>query len=134
MKPEIIYFSGLFDGEGSVIVRFRKDNRYENGYQITPWVNLTQKNRDVVDKMVNVFKTGKIYYHKRDNLWHVNIYGINNLISFTEKILPYLIVKKKRCEVFLKVLELMKEKKHLTKNGLNNIMTLWDPETEDNAG
>ncbi len=134
METEIIYFAGLFDGEGSLIIRFKKDERYRSGYQVSPWVNITQRNREVLEKMIKIFKMGKIYYHKRDKLWHMNIYGLDNLINFTKHILPYLIIKKEKCQNFLKSLEIMKERKHLDSDGLKNLMTLWNPDTEANAG
>ena len=124
----IEYITGFFDGEGSLILRFRDDKRYKTGVQITPHINITNSNKDVLDMIQSHYGFGKIYWHKRDCLWYLNIYKIDQLIEFTSSLIPYSIVKEKEKElgVFLNILKMMKVKKHLSSEGLLKIFNLWE--------
>ena len=133
MNLEIIYFAGFLDGEGSCIVRFMKDKRYLSGYQITHWINLTQKDKEILIKFQKIFGCGKLYFHKRDQLWHLDIWKRNEIIRVMKQLLPYLVVKKKKATRFLEVIQMMKRKKHLEPKGLEKIHLLWDPKTERNT-
>ena len=126
------YIAGFFDGEGSCIVRFKKDQRYGTGIQVSPWINITSSNRKVLELIRSKFNAGKIYFHKRDKLWHLNIYATDDLLKITSLLLKKTIIKKKKLGRFLKILKLMKNKEHLTPKGLEKIKMLWHPETEAN--
>ena len=119
------YIAGIYDGEGSSIVRFRKDSRYRTGVQIDPHINITNTNKEVLELIKSYFGYGYIYWHKRDELWYYNIYKKDQLIDFTETLIPYTIIKRKELEIFLKIMKMMKQKEHLTLSGLEIIHNLW---------
>lgn len=127
------YLAGFFDGEGSLILRLKKDPRYKLGYQIELHTNITQKDRNVLEMIQKKFGFGKIYFHKRDELWHYNIYKISEIKKFVSAIKGRVVVKKERLEKFDKCLNIIISKKHLSNNGVKKIMGIWSaPETEDN--
>ncbi len=129
------YLAGFFDGEGSLIIRIRKDNRYKTGYQVELKVNITQKNEEVLKLIQKRFGFGKIYFHRRDKLWHYNVYRRAEIKKFISAIRGRVIVKKKRLGEFEKCLDIIDSKKHLTKKGVRAIMGIWGvPETEVNSG
>lgn len=74
MKQETFnaYVAGLFDGEGSCVVRKRRDKRYKKGYQVLIKVTLHNKNKKVLEKIQSNFG-GHIYFHKRDRIWYLKI-------------------------------------------------------------
>ncbi|RLI24174.1 hypothetical protein DRO57_07345, partial [Candidatus Bathyarchaeota archaeon] len=82
MKAEAMlsldYIAGLFDGEGSVVVRFKKDKRYKAGYQLMLKVTLPQKSKELLEKVRDTLNMGKLYYHRRDELRYLEIYNIND--------------------------------------------------------
>jgi len=120
------YTAGFFDGEGSIVVRFKKDKRYKSGIHILIKVNVTQKDRKVLEDIRSVFVCGHVYFHKRDKLWYLEIYRIREIEKFINAILPYSRVKK--------VLKIIKKKEHLSSDVLKKIKILWlGPETGANT-
>ena len=119
------YITGIFDGEGSLIIRFRKDKRYKTGILVDPHINITNSNKEVLEMIQSFFGYGYIYWHERDQLWYLNINKNSQLIDFTETLMPYSIIKKNELEIFLQILKLMRQKAHLTFEGLEYINTLW---------
>ncbi len=128
------YLAGFFDGEGSLTIRFRKDNRYKNGVQILPRINITQANKEILEKIKRTTKCGNIYFNRRDGTWSLDIYKIDELIKFTKMIKDKVIVKRKSLEKFYLILLMIKKKQHLDKKNLEKIKRLWlGPETEANT-
>lgn len=127
------YLAGFFDGEGSIIIRFKKDERYRAGYQIEPKINISQKHKGVLKIIQRKLGYGKIYYHKRDKLWHYNVQRFKDIRSFVSLIRGRVIVKKDRLKRFESCLDTL-SKKHVTKNNIIQIMRFWNaPETEVNS-
>ena len=129
------YLRGFIDGEGSFIITFRNDERYLTGVHIEPHFNITQKDKSILEKIRKEIGIGQIYYHKRDDLWHFNILKLKDLLSFVEIIKDGLYVKKDKAQRFYKCILLMKEKRHLTKDGVSIIFNLWTiPKTDAKSG
>ena len=60
------YIAGFFDGEGSIIVRLKKDPRYHAGYQVVLKITLHQKSKAILEEILKSLGVdGKIYFHKR---------------------------------------------------------------------
>ena len=127
------YIAGFFDGEGSLILRFKPDNRYKTGIQVGAHINITQKNLEVLKLIQKELKMGKIYFHSRDQLWFLIIYKIEDKMKFVELIKGKLFVKKNELERFSVILETMKNKEHLSKEGIEKLKMIWfAPKTEAN--
>jgi len=115
-------------------VRFRKDKRYKSGYQISLKINITQKNKKILEEIRNALGYGNIYFHRRDELWYLEIYKLNEIENFVKNIIPYSIIKREKLNKLLKIIEEVKKKKHLSQRGLKKIKMLWlGPETGANT-
>ena len=123
MKPE--YIAGFFDGEGSLILRVRKDQRYKNGFQIKPHIDVTQKNPKVLRKIQHELNMGKIYKNSSDDVCHLCIYQTDDIVKFLELIKNHVIVKKAKLNKFLYCLKMFQNKKHLSQSGFERIKTVW---------
>ena len=127
------YIAGLFDGEGSVVVRFKKDERYKAGYQLMLKVTLPQKSKELLEKVRDTLNMGKLYYHRRDELWYLEIYNIDDLFKFTNLMKGRVFLKREKLTKLSRIICLMKKKRHLSLSGIKFIMTVWrTPETGDN--
>ena len=83
---------------------------------------------------MTIFQTGRIRYKSGSNATFV--YTIDNRVSLKEKVIPFYEtyvnkygckVKKNRCIVFKKLLQLLKQKAHCNLDGLVfQILPLWD--------
>jgi len=128
------YLAGFFDGEGSFILRFQKDSRYKTGWQVKPHINITQKNKEVLEKIKDELKIGNLYFHKRDKIWYFNVHKIQHLLKFVSLLKGKMLVKAKGLEKFEQCLVLISKKEHLTEDGLNKIKMIWlTLETEANT-
>lgn len=105
---DIRYFCGLFDGEGSfsIQVNIRKQNR--SSIHFNPRITMTLKKGHgntilIMDDLQKTFG-GKIYYtdKKSELRWHVG--KREELINLTNKMIPYLIIKKDIAKRFLEAL------------------------------
>jgi intein-encoded DNA endonuclease-like protein len=126
MAISLDYIAGLFDGEGSIIVRFKRDRRYRAGYQLVIKITLHQKQRDVLEiimKKLNI--DAHIYYHKRDKLWYLEIYKIHDIEKFALLIGSRSFIKKDSFEKLIKIISMVKKKLHLSPRGIERIMVAW---------
>jgi intein-encoded DNA endonuclease-like protein len=129
------YIAGFFDGEGSLTVRMRRDPRYRSGQQFLLKINITQKNKEVLELIKKKYPAAKLYFHNRDKLWYLEIYQIEEIYRFCAALRGKVVVKATLLEKFFRVIEEMKKQKHRTRQGANKIKNLWMvPETGANAG
>lgn len=121
------WITGFVEGEGCFFINIIKSDAYKLGYQIKLDFSLVQHSRDkiLMAKIVDYFNSGAIY----DNLDCVK-YQATKLSDINEKIIPFFqkyplqghkyIDYAKFCEVA----ELMKNKEHLTPEGLEKIIKI----------
>ena len=128
------YVAGFFDGEGSLIIRFIPDKRYKSGFQIREHINITQKDLQILHLIQNRLSMGRIHFHKRDKIWYLNIYKIQDILRFVNVIKGRLVVKKDKLERFETCMKIIESKEHLTPQGLQKLKMIWlTPETELNT-
>ena len=128
------WVSGFVSGEGCFTVGIKKESKAILGE--TSWLRfmLTQHNRDtdLIKSFVNFFKCGKIneaslkrgdavYFTVQKRALRADL--INIIIPFFDKY-PIRGVKVKDFQDFQKVAELMSYKKHLTRDGLDQILKI----------
>ena len=101
-KEKLIYFAGIFDGEGCV--RLFKEKK---GGRLQPELKVTNTSKELADWLINnfggrlrVFRL-KEERHKPCYDWH--IYRTKDIIRLLELILPYLIVKREKASLVLEV-------------------------------
>lgn len=115
------YLSGFFDGEGSFIARIRTDSRYRLGTHIELCIDITQKNRIVLDQIKEFVGFGYIYFNSTYNLYQFRIHKIQDIQKFTNLISAHLIVKQKDMEIFSKCVDMVLKKDHLNAKSVTDM-------------
>ncbi|MEK7083281.1 MAG: LAGLIDADG family homing endonuclease [Patescibacteria group bacterium] len=121
------YFAGFADGEGSFNVSLRKKADYGVGWQLCPSFNISQKDPTVLFLFKRYLKCGTL--RKRpDGVMYYEVLSIDMLwktvIPFFEKFQFLSSSKKTNFSIFRKIMQLMYERKHLTREGFNEILRL----------
>ena len=123
------YISGFSDGEGSFNISIRKHPGYKLGWKTSLTFNVSQKGKISLELIKSTFKSG--YVRERvDNLHYFEIVDFQKIICL---VIPFFerfklkSEKKEDFKIFKKVANLMKEGKHLTRQGLMEILALRDP-------
>lgn len=118
------WVSGFTSGEGCFKVRITKSASHLTGYQVQLKFQITQHKRDkkLMEKLINYLGCG--YISERGDIvdFHVTKFEdiIKKIIPFFEKY-PILGIKYENFRDFCRVAEIMKNKEHLTLEGLEKI-------------
>lgn len=121
------YFSGFADGEGSFNVSIRQKPDHQIGWQICLTFNVSQKEKYILEQFQKLLGCGRL--QKRiDGVYY---YIVSNPLSIQQRIIPFFERfsfmskrKKQNFSIFCKIVNLVMEKKHLSKEGLIKIMKL----------
>lgn len=127
----IKYDAGLVDGEGSFIISFSRRQRSPVGFLVAPSISMALFN---AGRVLAEFKRrfgGEIHpIHKQEShlgklpMDEWTLCGRDICKNFAESIAPHLIIKRGDCQIFLKILKLMSEGEHYTKEGILKIARL----------
>lgn len=104
------YIAGFFDGEGSaLIITDRRQMDCGIIYRIRPHISVSQKNREILDKIREYFGFGNI---------QLSTYGIpnragykyicnghKNITKFIEEVHPYVIIKKRQLDLIKELID-----------------------------
>ena len=123
-KISDFWLAGFTSAEGSFMVRTSNSSGRTLGIKVQLEFNLTQHMRDeqLMKDIANFFNCGSVYLNRE-----TYVYRVVSLSNILEKIIPFYQkypiqgVKAKDFVDFVKVAELMKENKHLTLEGLEEI-------------
>ncbi len=127
------YLAGLIDGEASFIVMIVRDNRYRVGYRVKTKFTLPQKEKQLLDIVREYLGFGKIYWHRRDELWYYEVHSRKELFMLCNRICNKLIIKRDKCLKFRQIIALLLYKKHYTPEIITIIKKAWTtPETGAN--
>ena len=126
-----LWIVGFTDGEGCFHISINKINEMSLGWQVLPEFRIVQHEKDenVLYKIKNYFGFGNVTINRTDHHGtrkEFRVRGLENLnkiVSFFEEN-NLNTSKKKDFEIFTKVIQLMNNKKHLTKEGLDKIAKL----------
>lgn len=118
------WLAGFSSGEGSFMVLIRKSSSHKTGFQVELIFKLTQHLRDekLISSLVEYLDCGNIHIYKETVNWRVSKFRY-----ITDKVIPFFDnhpiqgVKYKDFVDFCKVVALMKNKAHLTQDGLDKI-------------
>ena len=129
---------GFVDGEGCFSVSVFKNRTSKSGFQVMPEFVVTQgeKSLSVLEEIRNFFACGSIFINRRYDNHKENIYRfcVRAFKDLDEKIIPFFkqnqlkTQKIKDFELFCKVIEMMKNRQHLTTEGLESIRQLKNPQ------
>jgi len=121
------YFTGFTDGEGSFNVSLIPRNDYRFGWKIYLTFNVAQRDQTVLALMKKYFGTGRLELRK-DEVWN---YSVNNLNSLKDIIVPFFerynflsASKKTNFSIFKKIVGIIGNDEHFTREGLENIIEL----------
>ena len=118
---------GFVDGEGCFHIAISRISKMSLGWQVLPEFRVVQHQRDtaLLNKFKIYFEFGKVGKNHGDRQ-EFRVRGMKNvekLINFFETY-PLKSCKRKDFELFCKVIQKMKRKEHLTKNGLIEIANI----------
>jgi hypothetical protein len=129
---------GFVDGEGCFSVSVFKNKTTKSGYQVMPEFVVTQgeKSLQSLQLLRKFFNCGNIYVNRRYDNHKENIfrYCVRSLNDLNEIVVPFFKTynlktsKKNDFELFCKLIKIITSKQHLTVNGLNEILTLKNPQ------
>jgi len=123
------YIAGIFDGEGTAQIQTHK-GKCRLGYNISPRIQIPNNNKDLIDWIHNKLPEFTLWTRSPRKITHAISYvlvisRVNDIIEFINQILPYLIVKRKQCELILQYCYMRLEKRKI-----NNKAPLGDDEIE----
>lgn len=130
------YLAGFIEGEGSVNVGIKKNQTSQFGLYIDPEFSVTQHINGISNLYLILcfFQTGRIRHKNSSNATFV--FTIDNRISLETKVVPFyekytskftVPYKKRRIDMFKKLLQLFNEKAHLDENRLlYEVLPIWD--------
>lgn len=121
------FLSGFIDSEGCFFIHVRKRKEYKTGWSVELVfnINLHQKDEALLQQIKiylgvgNITKLGK-------NMIQYRVLSQNDLKIVLSHLDKYPLITKKRAdfELFKKAFELIQQKKHLTLEGLHNIVAI----------
>ena len=121
--------TGIIDAEGSLGINIMKNTTRKSGYIITLFleIGLSVKDKTLLEHIKATLGVGNIYYKPRDKTyrWKVsNINQLSNVIIPHLTTYPLLTQKQADFELFVKIIEIIKRKEHISFNGLQEIVNL----------
>ena len=125
------WISGFTDGEGCFHISINRIHGMSLGWQVLPEFRIVQHEKDesVLYKIKDYFGFGDVRINRTDHHGtrkEFRVRGLENLNKIIEffKKYPLETSKRKDFEIFSEVIEMMNNKKHLAKEGLDNIAKL----------
>lgn len=126
-KLNPFYVTGFVDGEGSFILTIIKDNKYKSGWRVACRfvISLHKKDLMLLDSIKEFFGTGSVLHMSKDSAQYrvESLAGLEIIINHFDK---YPLITKKQADykLFKLALNLIKNKSHLTKDGLLEFVAL----------
>jgi hypothetical protein len=121
------YLAGFADGEGSFNISFRPHPDFNAAWKVSACFNVSQKDKVILALFKKHLQCGTLR-SRPDGVWY---FEVNNLTSLKENVIPFfkkyhfLSAKKKSdFAMFQQIIMLMQQNKHLTKDGILQIMAL----------
>jgi hypothetical protein len=116
------------DAEGCFSIGVYRNNSYKIGYQVQAIfkISLHDKDLDLLFKIQNYIGSGDINRKHGKTTSSFQIKSLKNLKAIISHFDKYTLISQKRAdyELFKQVLELMKNKKHLTTQGFKEILSI----------
>ena len=136
-RPELIgWIVGFIDGEGCFTISLHKNPTTSSGWQIMPEFIVTQgeKSLQALSILKKYFKCGRLFVNRRHDNHRENLYRycVRSQKELGEIIIPFLkdhplkTAKKEDFDKFVQVIELMKNKEHLSQKGMIKIISILE--------
>lgn len=124
---ELGFIVGLVEGEGTISLSMGKSKIFKQGFALCPRFYITNTNLQLLSEAKRIIG-GIIFKAKSKNTKHKDKYKLCidglKVKSFLLEILPYLITKKKQCELAIKYIDIHKRRcgYSMEEQGLYNYM------------
>ena len=127
------YIAGFVDGEGSFHVAFQRSDDVRLGWQVIPEFHLSQNasSKHVLEAIQGRFGCGSIKEnHRGRKNDHTYVLVVRNRQDLATKVIPFFeryplyTQKKNDFSIFRKVVEMMEQKHHLSREGFSEIVYL----------
>lgn len=110
-SEQLAYLAGIIDGEGCFYMGLTHQAKYGNGYMFHTFIKVTSCDRVLIDWLDNLFGgtreeryrwTSKKAFERPVYNWQAT----GEMLDYVcPKILPYLVIKTKQCELMMKMRE-----------------------------
>ena len=125
------YFVGFVEGEGMFYIGIVPSSETKSGWQVIYFFKVSQNpsGRKVLESLRNRLQCGYIKENSQTDKTDRSLaFVVRDLPSLVDKIIPFfdnkLVIKKDAFAKFERVLNLVREKKHLTKKGMKQILNI----------
>ena len=125
------YLRGFVEGEGMFYIGVVPSPETKNGWQVIYFLKVSQNpsGRMVLEYFKERLNCGYIKSNSKTDLTDKSLaFVVRNIDDLIKKVVPFfegkLFIKKQNFEKFKKVLKIVKKGKHLTKEGLTQILDL----------
>ena len=129
------YVVGLTDGEGCFYVSVASSPKYRAGakIQLNFYIKMQDKDKSLLEQVRNSLDCGAVYFQKEKRANHTQCYRytVGSHRDILRKIIPFFqkhnlqsASKQKSFDYFCKIANLIKQQRHLTKNGIEQIRVL----------
>ena len=105
-KLQSAYIAGFLDGDGSIYIRLKPNKDYHFGFQIAPNIVFYQSNKNwlFLKKIKNIIGAGYLR-QRNDGISEYIIGDTATMKSLLKQLIPYLILKKKQAQLFVRILK-----------------------------
>ena len=139
------YVVGLTDGEGCFYVNMGASSRYRAGQRVQLHFHLKmqERDRDLLEKVKNTIGCGAVYFQKEQRANHCQCYRytVSSERDIQEIVIPFFkqhplqsATKSASLDIFCQIASLVKEKEHLTPEGIEKIRALKARMNQKTAG
>ena len=123
------YITGLVDGEGCFLISFSLRSKMKLGIEVRPSFSVSQhqRSKDIILFLQQFFNCGGVRFSKKDQNYKFEVRSIKDLIKIIIphfKKYPLQTSKKEEFERFTQICELIYSNKHLSREGLAEIIKL----------
>lgn len=125
------FITGFCDGEASFHISVLNNNLYKSGYSVSPLftIHLHSKDFGLLEQIKDYFNAGTL--RKRSSNSKITaIYSVKSIVELENSIFPhfdkYPLLTQKKADflLFKQIISLIKEGKHLTNEGLKEILSI----------
>jgi hypothetical protein len=121
------FVTGFSDGEACFFIGFNASKKYQTGYQVQAIFQISLYNQDsaLLSQIQSYFGAGKISKHGKNSVY-LRVTSSKDLRVVISDFDKYPLSSQKRAdyELFKQALELIQNKKHLTADGLKEIVSI----------
>ncbi|OGV97003.1 hypothetical protein A2W24_02675 [Microgenomates group bacterium RBG_16_45_19] len=125
------YLIGFIEGEGCFYVSFVPSKETKSRWQLIYFFKVSQNPRgiEVLEALKNRLECGYIKHNASATSSDKSLaYVVRNIRDIKEKVIPFfnekLIIKREDFKKFCQVIQLVLEKKHLTREGVEEIISI----------